>query len=114
MTFANGVTASVQFGPGNYCQHHTTAMMESLKRGESITDIYTAPQKGENWKSQDAEVAAWDKDGEWITEKLEMGCGDDVIGYLSAEKVLEFLNKAAGYVPNEHKRVILFGDVKGG
>jgi hypothetical protein len=48
ITFKNGWTASVQFGPGNYCSNH---------------DIweFDAPKNAEVWESYDAEVAAWEK-----------------------------------------------------
>ena len=114
ITFANGITVSVQFGPGCYCQHNTSFLIGEMQKGKDIVSIYSAPKEAENWDSRDAEVAAWNKDGVWITKELCPEEGDDVIGYLSADKVLEFLNKAANYAPNEHQRVILLDEVKGG
>lgn len=74
ITFANGWTVSVQFGGLNYCQH------------------YDAPAgAGYRGPSKDAEIAAWDKDGNWY----DFG-GDTVKGYVSADDVLAFMNLIAG------------------
>ena len=78
ITFENGWTVSVQFGWGNYCEHHSCGM-EMLGQsgpGESV----------------DAEIAVWGPDG----EMLEMpGWGDTVKGYCKPAEVLELLNWAA-------------------
>ena len=54
LTFSNGITVSVQFGPGNYC------------------DNYNMPPRYDNnykiLESEDAEVFAWDKENKWITK----------------------------------------------
>lgn len=80
MTFANGITASVQWGAGNYCDNHFSNDFSFSKEASSDT----------------AEVAAWDKCDNWITSKLCDTC-DDVAGYLSPEEVLQFLNNCANY-----------------
>lgn len=72
--FKNGVTASVQFGYGAYCERKNT--------------VDAPPQ------SKDAEVAAWDEKGAWITKALVPGSFDDVIGHLNADQVVDFLVKA--------------------
>jgi hypothetical protein len=76
MTFANGWTVSVQFGRGNYCDN---LMMYS----------FSEPEKGE---SSDAEIVAWDKEGNWFN----FG-NDTVAGYQSPDKVLAFMNKVANF-----------------
>ena len=73
LTFSNGWTASVQFGYGSYCDNRY-----EQGKTESLT----------------AEVACWPKDGN-IVNIMENDPSNDVIGYLSADKVLEFLNKVA-------------------
>ena len=82
VTFANGVTASVQFHEMSYC----------ARKGKSL---------GEGEKSPDAEVAAWDSLGNWITGKYVSEVlnetSDDVLGYQSPEDVLKFLNWAQNY-----------------
>ena len=64
MTFENGWTVSVQFGKNNY-----------------------ASNKQHTDESPDAEIAAWDKDGNWYHFKN----GDDVFGYEKTDDVAEFI-----------------------
>jgi len=51
LQFDNGWTISVQFGPGNYCDRQR--------------DAYDAPMKEIAWSSENAEIAAWNKDDRW-------------------------------------------------
>lgn len=80
MTFANGITASVQWGTGNYCDNHFAHDYSFTKEASSDT----------------AEVAAWDENENWVTNKFRDTC-DDVDGWLSPEEVLQFLNDCANY-----------------
>lgn len=73
MTFANGITASVQWGTGNYCDNHFSTDLSFSKEASSDT----------------AEVAAWNESGEWVTNKFYDTC-DDVVGYLSQMKYCSF------------------------
>ena len=86
MTFYNGITASVQFGPGNYCDARSFSV-----------GSFDAPMKSPSqcWDSETAEVAAWDKDGEWITKEIFPGEGDDVKGWMTTDEVLVFLCKCS-------------------
>ena len=79
MTFENGWTASVQWGPGTYTDHHYD------------THQYDDPEYAERWESTTAEVAAWPEGGSLI----ELEGGDTVRGYLTADQVLAFLNEVA-------------------
>jgi hypothetical protein len=72
MTFENGWTASVQWGRGNYCSNN------------SIIGDYGKPVPA----SATAEIAAWDKDGNWFVGK---DWSDSVKGYCSPEEVAGFL-----------------------
>ena len=83
-TFPNGITVSVQFGGGNYCEHYDDDILE------------WAQSKGKGTiESHDAEVAIWKKGGEWITHEYN---GDDqVIGYQSFEEVWKILKWAEAY-----------------
>lgn len=76
MTFENGNTISVQWGAGNYCENGRTDMMAWFNTKARDIDI----------KSTDAEIAVWDKDGNWIT---------NVKGYMSADEVLSLMVKVA-------------------
>jgi hypothetical protein len=75
MEFANGFKASVQWGRGNYCDNK----FHPGHWGEEVPP------------SRDAEVAAFDPEGNMI----DMPHGDQVQGYLSANEVLRFLNAVA-------------------
>ena len=79
MIFENGWTASVQFGPGNYCSNHYNWNFDE-------------PKTKNMWESYDAEVAAWPKDGKMV----ELQNGNTVGGWVSADNVLLFLNWVAG------------------
>jgi hypothetical protein len=71
MTFANGWTISVQWGEGNYCDNYSA----NINRNED------APA------SKTAEVAAWNGE-EWH----EFDNSTGVVGYCSADKILEYMN----------------------
>lgn len=75
MTFANGWTISVQWGPGNYCDNHDDDLSQEGYR--------TSGNKG----STTAECAVWPEDG----EMLEMPNGDTVVGYLKPDEVLALM-----------------------
>ena len=83
LTFSNGVTVSVQFGPGNYCDNYN--MDYRLDNNYKILE------------SKDAEVAAWTKEKQLITRELIPDCNDDVKGGLTADEVFEFIRKAKEY-----------------
>jgi len=77
ITFENGWTASVQWGPGNYCDNQNDRV-----------DPFSLPK--DPVISKDAEIAAWDSKGVW--HRFE---SDDVKGYCKPAEVLEFLNMIA-------------------
>jgi hypothetical protein len=66
MTFNNGWTVSVQFGLGNYCEN----------------------RDGTRASSKDAEIAAWDRDGNWYHFPE---AHDDVKGRQTPNQVLQFM-----------------------
>ena len=81
VTFANGYTVSVQWGPGNYCDNYNDSYLsgsgtESGKKGSST-----------------AECAVWGPDGGFI--KYDGWGGDTVSNRSTPEEVLELLNWAA-------------------
>jgi hypothetical protein len=84
ITFDNGVTASVQFGYGNYCEN----------RFHKMEVDYPTPNRNGEYYCPNAEVAAWDKEGNWITKKV-IKTGEDVAGWIAPKEVLAFLNKCA-------------------
>ena len=69
MTFKNGFAISVQWGPENYCD----------RKNEEDFD---KPMKERFWESKSAEIAVFNKEGEFI------GIADDaVVGWLTTDKV---------------------------
>ena len=69
ITFTNGMTLSVQFGPGNYGDNYDMDFEYDIIK--------------KNIESNEVEVAMWDKNGSWITK--EYGADDDVIGWVDIE-----------------------------
>jgi hypothetical protein len=106
ITFENGVTVSVQFSRGSYCNKYPNNDMydKDIKFDKDMNII-------KDWKdplplegSPNAEVAIWNKKGNWITEKYLESIGedeDDVIGFQTAEQVLDILNWAKSYKEGE-------------
>ena len=73
MTFENGWTVSVQFGYGNYCENK----MRGIIGKESTVGEY---------KCNDAELAAWDKEGNWYEFE-----SDAVKGWCTTNEVAAFI-----------------------
>ena len=78
ITFENGYTVSVQFGPGNYGSNRTETYGTSMNVPQSAAL---------------AETALIDPNGEFV--KYD---GDDVQGYRNPADVLELLSYAASIV----------------
>lgn len=78
ITFANGVTVSVQFGVGNYCDNHSAFGLLGHELEKQVIG------------SSNAEIAIWGKDGNWLTKEFR-DMGDDVLGYLTPTEVLDAL-----------------------
>jgi hypothetical protein len=99
----NGVTVSVQWGPGNYVD-------SDVKNADWDAPGKTAAA-GEVWGSNLAECAAYltakDSDGAWVAVPGYTGTPegadpddfyDDVVGHLNVEQVLDFINEAGKLV----------------
>ena len=74
ITFENGWTVSVQFGRGNYCENYDHSDWQ-----------------GPVPPSKDAEVAAWDFEGEWFVFED----GNTVKGNVTPFDLLVFMNMVA-------------------
>jgi hypothetical protein len=74
ITFANGWTASVQWGGGNYCDNHLLC----FSFGEKVPP------------SKTAEVWCWGPKGVTVPEHLQ-----DVQGYLSPNEVLAYITEVS-------------------
>ena len=80
MTFANGLTASVQWGAGNYCDNHFPEDRDFSCSKDA--------------QSNTAEVAVW-MEGKWLDANDFVpedcrNCGI-VCGYMTPEQVVDFL-----------------------
>jgi len=86
----NGVTVSVQLGPGNYCD------------SDCSNAAFDAPKKAidsdDHWGSDTAECAAYVTGSNlaWVAVPgyTDAG-GDDVCGYMNVSQVLDFINRAS-------------------
>lgn len=74
ITFKNGYTASVQWGPGNYC------------------DNYNLNYKADVPPSSNAEIAFWGPDGKMIEFEES---GDTVKGHVTPDELVQFFAKVA-------------------
>jgi hypothetical protein len=79
VTFANGWKVSVMFGGGNYCQNR----FENVDHREPI------------FQSDDAEVAVFTPDDEFSTDFPGCPEGDQVLGWINSETMLEIMNWTA-------------------
>jgi hypothetical protein len=84
VTFANGWKVSVMFGAGNYCQN----------RFEDVDHRETVPVWG-SFHSDDAEVAVFTPDDEFSTDFPGCPEGDQVLGWITPETMLEIMNWTA-------------------
>ena len=92
----NGVTVSVQLGPGNYCD------------SDCSNANFDAPKKAidsdEHWGSNTAECAAYVTGSNlaWIAVPgyTDVG-GDDVCGHMNVSQVLDFINRASRLTGHE-------------
>lgn len=85
MTFENGLSISVQWGAGNYCDNHSD---------EDFTFSKDA-------KSKTAEVAVFDDRDEFIDPQkfMDEDIGGDgmVVGYLNADQVAQLIYNVSRY-----------------
>ena len=79
--FENGLTISVQFGYGNYCDNYNNK--DVLVDGKL--------------SSNTAEIAIWDKNDKWLTRKFIKGINDDVVGHLKADEVFDIMKKVKNW-----------------
>ena len=91
MDLPNGVTVSVQLGPGNYCDSDVSNAGFNAPREAMDGD--------DHWGSNTAECAAYVTGGnglEWVAVPgyTDAG-GDDVCGHMNVSQVLEFINRAS-------------------
>ena len=79
LTFENGLTISVQWGPGNYCSN----------KG----DEFDAPQNKLHYSCGTAEIAIMSDNCENSSEWVVFKGGDNLCGWLSADQVADYITK---------------------
>ncbi len=99
MTFENGISISVQWGVGNYCNRKND--------GE-----FGLPMKDEFWEATSAEIMIRDTNNN--PQNIDLGNGDIVAGWLDADQVASVINACsqARNVPHLNqvlKRINLIG-----
>ena len=91
MTFENGLTASVQWGAGNYCDNHFPADRDFTFSKDA--------------QSNTAEIAVWDKNDNWLDPQdffpYEINSDGMVAGWLTPDQVVEFLAAVRDYPCNK-------------
>ena len=96
ITFNNGVTVSVQFGPFNHCNNKDLNIdLTNYKKHDVPNDRYSC---------DNAEVAIFNNKG-WLTKEYKDE-GDDVLSHIEPDEVAEIIQwcinyKEDGGVPNE-------------
>lgn len=83
LTFENGYTVSVQFGPEHYCENRSNDPVSLLKEQREF---------GADCESSDAEIAIWNDKGTWLTayawkELFSEELNDNVAGWLDTDTV---------------------------
>ena len=80
ITFDNGYTVSIQFGPDHYCDNYSNIKYR------------TPTQKTPSCK--DAELAIIDPDGDLVTQSI-LGSEDNVITNCTPKQALKYMNIVA-------------------
>ena len=85
ITFENGLTVSVQWGGGNYCENHYNIDFSRTK----------------DMESKNAEVAVWSNEcglnaNNFLSDEDANWC-DDVVGWLTPEQVVDLLVRVKNY-----------------
>lgn len=87
MTFENGLTASIQWGAGNYCDNHFPADLDFTFSKDAQSDT--------------AEIAVWDAKDNWLDPQdffnYEISSDGMVAGWLTPTQVVEFLSAVKDY-----------------
>jgi len=94
MTFENGLTISVQWGPMNYCAQRSQAFAPHESEGH----------RGKVNTSIDAEIAIWDAKDHWF----DFG-SDTVKGWVKADEVAHWIYLAEAAIHLDHLKRMATG-----
>ena len=112
LSFPNGWTVSVQFGPENYTNVRSSCCPARYGSTVGRFEDMDAPMKQDNtsWSAETAEIAAWRTEEKnnissgTTNSWYDFGNGDNVEGWKSTTEVLEFINMIAGQSPKEGRK----------
>jgi hypothetical protein len=92
ITFPNGVTLSTQFGWANYCENYDD------NYGKGNFEKVFEDQRDKGRSSNDAEIAIFTEDGDWIT--AEWSKNDDTVqGRVTIDQWLSALDFCRNWKP---------------
>lgn len=91
ITFGNGYTVSVQWGPDNYCSNR--GLFDHL-------DDYTERRlEAGRAGSKNCEVAVWDRNGNFVKTSKWAGAmandDDDVVGRMTADQLVHVFSRVS-------------------
>lgn len=93
MTFANGITISVQWGFANYCDNYDLRTQSIQTPDNEWLEYGVKPSKT-------AEVAAWNTQGNWYDwDARPLPQSTDVHGYKTPDEVLAYMARLAALPP---------------
>ncbi len=97
ISFQNGLTVSVQWGYGLYCENKNNASVRNEERSLTACEAFI--------RSKDAEVAVFETGSplhqsgpsvrNWRTQDFLPGIGDDVKGYCSPMEVADLIHRVS-------------------
>jgi len=82
MTFENGITISVQFGYGNFCDNRMSNSFDAMNAeyGEEMRELMVS--------SRTAEIAIWDSNLTYF----RFSDGEPVVGYVTPDEVAAWIS----------------------
>ncbi len=96
LIFDNGITLSVQFGAGNYCDNYENEFIFPYPSSESC---------------ENAEIAIYNKNG-WLTRNIISNQGDDVIGYVNSKQLVHIIKRIPTFYKVKRFRKIDLDKIK--
>jgi hypothetical protein len=86
VTFDNGYKVSVMFGAGNYCEHRFNEQIQPINNHVKVWERHT---------SEDAEVAVFNQEDDFVSGFPGCSDCDQVRGWVTTNDVLAVMNWAA-------------------
>ena len=94
LTFENGWTISVQWGPGNYCSN-----------GGNVPNPWDWKSRPDNYEATTAEIAIWDSNGDWLDFSTHSMGTNQVKGFCDVAEVVEWIDKVSKFSEDTIRKV---------